>query len=85
MGKLKFNKGGKMYAAINAVYENGQIIFSERPPTNQKSNVIVMFLEEKNSNTTSNSKGVKIGSLCGKGYSIPDDFNEPLDDLSEYM
>jgi hypothetical protein len=28
---------------------------------------------------------VKIGSLAGKGYSIPDDFNEPLEDLKEYM
>ena len=30
-------------------------------------------------------KGVRIGSLAGKGYNIPDDFNEPLDDLKEYM
>jgi hypothetical protein len=35
-----------MYAAIKAVYENGQIVFSEQPPTNEKSNVIVMFLKE---------------------------------------
>ncbi len=30
-------------------------------------------------------KGVKLGSLAGKGFSIPDDFNEPLDDLKDYM
>lgn len=30
-------------------------------------------------------KGVKIGGLAGQGYAIPDDFNEPLDDLSEYV
>jgi hypothetical protein len=35
-----------MYAAIKAVYENGQIVFSEQPPTNEKSNVIVIFLKE---------------------------------------
>ena len=35
-----------MYAAIKAVYENGQIVFSEQPHTNEKSNVIVMFLKE---------------------------------------
>ena len=35
-----------MYASIKAVYENGQIVFSEQPPTNEKSNVIVMFLKE---------------------------------------
>ncbi len=26
-------------------------------------------------------RGVKLGSLAGKGFDIPDDFNEPLDDL----
>jgi hypothetical protein len=35
-----------MYASIKAVYANGQIVFSEQPPTNEKSNVIVMFLKE---------------------------------------
>jgi hypothetical protein len=35
-----------MYASIKAVYENGQIVFSEQPPTNEKSNVIVIFLKE---------------------------------------
>lgn len=31
------------------------------------------------------NKGVRIGSLTGKGYSVPDDFDEPLDDLKDYM
>ncbi len=31
------------------------------------------------------SKGVKIGGLSGKGYNILDDFNEPLDDLKDYV
>ena len=35
-----------MYASIKAVYANGQIVFSEQPPTNEKSNVIVIFLKE---------------------------------------
>ena len=74
-----------MYAAIKAIYENGQIIFSEKPPTNEKTNVIVMFIKEEPENIENHHKGVKIGSLAGKGYSIPDDFNEPLDDLNEYM
>ncbi len=31
------------------------------------------------------NKGVRIGSLAGKGYSVPDDFDGPLDDLKDYM
>jgi len=69
-----------MYAAIKAIYENGQVIFQEKPPTNEKTNVIVMFIKEESEYP---HKGVKIGGLVGKGYSIPDDFNEPLDDLNE--
>ncbi|CAG1022093.1 hypothetical protein DOJK_01437 [Patescibacteria group bacterium] len=72
-----------MYAAIKAIYENGQIIFQEEPPTTEKTNVIVMFIKEQSNNNQ--HTGVKIGSLSGKGYSIPDDFNEPLNDLAEYM
>ena len=30
-------------------------------------------------------KGVRMGSLAGKGYKIPDDFDAPLDDLKDYM
>jgi hypothetical protein len=74
-----------MYAAIKAVYENGQIVFSEKPPTKEKSNVIVMFLKEEVDEIKHQPRGVKIGSLAEKGYSIPDDFNEPLSDLNEYM
>ncbi len=70
-----------MYAAIKAIYENGHITFQEEPPTKEKTNVIVMFLKEE----FEQSKGVKLGSLVGKGYSIPENFNEPLNDLNEYM
>ncbi len=73
-----------MYAAIKAIYENGRIIFSEKPPTTEKTNVIVMFIDES-VNIENHHKGVTIGSLAGKGYHIPDDFNEALDDLTEYM
>lgn len=74
-----------MYAAIKAVYENGQIILQETPPTTKKTNVIVMFIKEELATIKTTSKGVKIGSLAGKGYRIPDNFNEPLEDLNEYM
>jgi hypothetical protein len=75
-----------MYTAIKGIYENGQIVLQETPPTTKKSQVVVMFINEQESQPVENlHKGVRIGSLAGKGYNIPDDFNEPLDDLKEYM
>lgn len=74
-----------MYTAIKGIFENGQVILEEMPPTNKKAKVVVMFLSEDKLSTIPVHKGVKIGSLAGKGCSIPDDFNEPLDDLKEYM
>ena len=74
-----------MYNAIKAIYENGQITFSEKPPVTEKTNVIVMFIKDELQPIEQPRQGVIIGSLAGKGYSIPDNFNEPLNDLSEYM
>ncbi len=73
-----------MYTAIKGTLEDGQLILEEPAPTMQKTKVVVMFLEDE-SEEPIKKKGVKIGSLAGKGYSIPDDFNEPLDDLKDYM
>ena len=74
-----------MYAAIKGIYENCQVILEETPPTTQKTKVVVMFLPEEELNTRPVRQGVRLGSLAGKGYSIPDDFNDPLDDLAEYQ
>lgn len=74
-----------MYTAIKGIYDNGQVILEETPPT-KKAKVVVMFMTDQEQTLEKPfNKGVKIGSLAGKGYSIPDDFNEPLDDLKEYM
>ncbi len=69
-----------MYTAVNGIYENGQLILTERPPTTQKTKVVVLFLDEKPSTDSmeASPKGVRLGSLEGK-YSIPDNFNDPLD------
>ena len=75
-----------MYTAIiDGIYENGKFLLNEMPPTTKKYKVAVMFVEEENTFVTSKKKGVTLGSLVGKGYNIPDNFNEPLDDLKEYM
>jgi len=76
-----------MYTAVRGTFENGQVILEEPAPTTEKTKVVVMFLPEENNDKEPHAKkqGVRIGSLAGKGYSIPDDFNEPLDDLKDYM
>jgi hypothetical protein len=74
-----------MYTAIKGTYENGKVILEETPPTTRKTKVVVMFLADDEKMPEISRKGVKLGSLAGQGYSIPEDFNEPLDDLSEYM
>ncbi|RDB05007.1 DUF2281 domain-containing protein [Runella aurantiaca] len=77
-----------MYTAIKGIYENGVLTFLEPVPNLEKSEVLVMFLnEEKPTKTKKRIPGSlkRLGELQGKRYSIPDDFNEPLDDLKEYM
>lgn len=80
-----------MLTAIQGTYDHGQIILDEAPAIQKRTKVIVTFLEEE---TETNKKprkagslekeGIRFGSLAGK-ISIPADFNEPLDDLNEYM
>lgn len=80
-----------MLSAVKGTYDNGQIILHETPPVQERTEVIVMFLEDETVPPQKPrkagllvTKGVQFGSLAGK-ISIPPDFNEPLDDLSEYM
>lgn len=76
-----FIKKSIMYSAVKGIYENGQIRFTEEIPPVTHSEVIITFLS---SSPVEKSKGVRLGSLEGH-YSIPDDFNEPLEDLKDYM
>lgn len=70
-----------MLTAIKGYYEKGQIIMKEDAPVKSKTDVIITFLTEDSENT----KGKRIpGGLKGK-VTLPDDFNEPLDDLKDYM
>lgn len=70
-----------MLTTIQGYYDQGRIILKENPPVTEKTEVIVTFLNNK---TESENKKRIPGGLKGK-VSIPDDFNEPLDDLKEYM
>jgi hypothetical protein len=35
-----------MYTTINGIYDNGQIILSETPPTEKRMKVLITFVEE---------------------------------------
>lgn len=76
-----------MYTAIKGIYENGELILEETPPTRQRVAVIVTFMEEQPQARPARRPGslLRLGQAQGKVYQLPDDFNEPLDDLREYM
>ena len=71
-----------MLTAIEGTYENGQITLDELPPVEKKTKVVVTFLGEEETRDVPLKKR-QAGSLKGKIH-VPDDFNEPLDDLKEY-
>lgn len=37
-----------MYTTINGIYDKGQIILSETPPTEKRMKVLITFVEENN-------------------------------------
>lgn len=69
-----------MLTTIEGIYENGQVIFKEKPPIKTKTKVYITFMEE----ITENSMVRPFGTLKGS-IKLSPDFNEPLDDLKEYM
>lgn len=69
-----------MLTTVKAIYEDGKVIFNEPPPVTERTEVMVTFLEVEKEKP----KKRKLGGLQGLG-SLPDDFDEPLDELKEYM
>ena len=72
-----------MYTAIKGIYENGKLTLLEPAPDVEKAEVLVTFLEEIEHSVP--KKRRVLGGLKNLGGSIPEDFNEPLDDLKDYM
>ena len=71
-----------MLTTIKGFYDHGQIILEETPPVESKTEVMVTFLTEEKSVTQPVKR--KLGGLEGL-VPLPEDFNEPLDDLKDYM
>jgi hypothetical protein len=79
-----------MYKAIKGIFENGQILLKEMPPTTHKSKVVILFMEPLEEPTI--KKGVRqlgklqrLGELQKESYGISHDFDAPIDDLKDYM
>lgn len=70
-----------MLTTIKGYYEKGKITLKEAPPVESKTEVMVTFLTEESSKQFAKRK---LGGLEGL-VNLPDDFNEPLDDLKDYM
>ncbi len=64
---------------IKGIYDNGKIIFIEEPPVRAKTEVTITFLLD----SIKKPKRI-LGGLEGK-IITPDDFNDSLDDLKDYM
>ncbi|MCX2429333.1 MULTISPECIES: DUF2281 domain-containing protein [unclassified Pedobacter] len=69
-----------MLATIKGYYEKGKIILEETAPVQSKTDVIVTFLTDEKPQLLKRVPGALKGKI-----SIPDNFNDPLEDLKEYM
>ncbi len=76
------NESYFMFTTIKGNFDKGQIYLQEEVPITTKTEVMVIFLGEEKKATIKNKRIP--GGLKGK-VSIPDDFNNPLDDLKDYM
>ncbi|TAE40850.1 MAG: DUF2281 domain-containing protein [Runella slithyformis] len=68
-----------MLTTIEGTYDNGVIFLNEKPLLQKKTKVLITFLDE-----STFLKKRKAGGLAGQ-INITDDFNDPIDDLKEYM
>ena len=70
-----------MLTTIKGYYEEGKVVFEEMPQVTEKTEVLVTFLPF----TENKGRGkIRLGTLEGR-ITVPEDFNEPLDELKEYM
>ena len=71
-----------MLTAIKGIYKDGTIILNEKPPIDTTMEVIVIFTQEIK---TAPKNIRKAGFAKGFFTYIAEDFNEPLDELKDYM
>ena len=70
-----------MLVTVKGIYENGKITLSEKPPVEKKTEVMVTFIDEtKHDRPTKRIAGILSGKII-----MSEDFDDPLEDLKEYM
>lgn len=71
-----------MLTAISGTFINGQVVLERIPKFNKQTKVLVIFEEEVEMPIEIKKRtfGVSKGNI-----ELSSDFNEPLDDLKEYM
>ncbi|MCF0041925.1 DUF2281 domain-containing protein [Dyadobacter fanqingshengii] len=71
-----------MLTVIEGTYENGQVILDHKPKVENKTKVVVIFEEIEMPADTNEKRpfGISKGNIT-----LSPDFNEPLDDLKDYM
>ncbi len=74
-----------MLATIKGVYENGHIILEELPETSTKMEVFVTFTKPILQPPTPEKPKRVFGIGKGNMTYMSADFDEPLDDLKDYM
>jgi len=70
-----------MLTTIEGIYENGQVILTEKPPLRKKVKVLITFMEEVE---PTNLKKRPLGTMKGT-ITMSEDFNDAIDDLKDYM
>ena len=71
-----------MLTVIEGTYENGQVILHHNPQIENKTKVVVIFeeIDTPEKSITKRPFGISKGSI-----ELSPDFNDPLDDLKDYM
>jgi len=73
-----------MFTQISGVYNNGNIILDEQPSLSKPVKVVVTFMEEEEV-IVKKKKPLVFGFGKGTVTFMSPDFNEPLEDLKDYM
>lgn len=71
-----------MFTIIEGVYENGQVILDHKPKSDTKTKVVVIFEEKAEIKNVTQKR--PFGIAKGK-IKLSPDFDDPLDDLKDYM
>jgi hypothetical protein len=53
----------KMYATVSGIYENGQVFLKETAPTQNRMNVLIVFMDDSNQATPENLRADKLAQL----------------------